>query len=105
MGKKIRTETSLSRYHRLMDNLFTPVIQKSRGIVSGAITDVAITILADNAVLPFTMSVNAGDATAAGIAVSNKTPMARFPSKFLITKKKKRGTTIIFIKTINMISL
>jgi len=47
-------------------------------MVNGAAIDVTTVMAMERAVLPFTISDMAGDATAAGIAVNNRTPIAHF---------------------------
>jgi hypothetical protein len=52
--------------------------QNNNGTVTGATIDVVITIPNESAILPFTISVNAGDATAAGIEVRSSIPIAKW---------------------------
>jgi len=67
--------------------------------------DVIITMLADRAVFPLTMSVSAGVVTPAGIAVSSNNANARLLSNKLTVKKNNTGITAIFIMTIKDINL
>jgi hypothetical protein len=78
---------SLNNHHGLTDNSSNRMIQNNKGTVMGATIDVVITILIESAILPFTISVNAGEATAAGMEVRRKIPIARLWLNALITKK------------------
>ena len=76
IGKKMSNARSLKINHEFTER--SPIInpQNNKGTVTGAMTEVMITILVDSAVFPFAISVNAGEAVPAGMAVRSKIPTA-----------------------------
>ena len=88
-----------------MDRLLIFNTPNNNGTVKGAISDVMIAILIESAVFPFTISVNVGDATPAGMAVRRRMPTASPGLNRFVKKKNRTGIISMLIMIIYIINL
>ena len=103
IGKKMINARLLKIHHGVTANPSTCKAQNNTGTVNGAMIEVRIKILVESAMLPLTISVKAGEAAPAGMAVSNKIPTASSGLIKLVASKSRTGTTSMNIKTMNAI--